>query len=90
MIIVSNKVGKPDIGIRMYEFIFRNKKMGPMLFTETLLSNFKFFINYIFKKNKQIIIYAKEYIKVLESEKIHVPKSFYENIAELTRRSNNK
>jgi len=90
MIIVSNKVGKPDIGIRMYEFIFRNKKMGPILFTETLLSNFKFFINYIFKKNKQIIIYAKEYIKVLESEKIHVPKSFYENIAELTRRSNNK
>ena len=84
MIIVSDRTKKHEIGVKMYDFIFGKKKLGPEGFITNLLFNFQFFVGHVGKRDKKFIIKAKEYLKVLEDNNIKIPESFYHNIFELS------
>jgi hypothetical protein len=83
MIIVADRVGKREIGVKMYDLIFTKKKIGPEWFMKNLLYNFQFSVKHVDKKNIEFIQKAKEYLKFLEDNNVKINETFYHNIYEL-------
>jgi hypothetical protein len=69
MIIVSDKVKKHTIGVKMYDLIFSKKSLAPQWFIDNLFFNIRFFVKLM---NKKIIQKAKDYIIFLEANNITV------------------
>jgi len=83
MIIVADRVGKREIGVKMYDLIFTKKKIGPEWFMKNLLYNFQFSVKHVDKKNIEFIQKAKQYLKFLEDNNVKINETFYHNIYEL-------
>ena len=83
MIIVSDNVGKKEVGVKMYNMIFTKKKMAPQWWIDNLLYNFQFFYTIIPKTDTEFISKAKEYLKLLEENKYAIKDNFYRNLYEL-------
>jgi len=86
MIIVSHRLNLPDIGVKMYDFVFGNKKIGSAWYMNNFLTNFQCFIKH-FGRNKGIIHKAKSYIVVLEDNNVEIPDVFYQSLFALTKMS---
>ena len=69
MIIVSEKVKKHTIGVKMYDLIFSKKILASQWFIDNLFFNIRFFVKLM---NKKIIQKAKDYIIFLEANNITV------------------
>jgi len=77
LIIVAIKVGKPEVGIKMYDFLFRKKKIDVRdPFIHDILHNFQFITSAIDKTNIAFISHAKDYIMALEGANIPVNAVF--------------
>lgn len=88
MIIVSERVKKLDIGVKMYEFVFKKKKIGPVWHMNNLLANFQFFIDHIAKNKKgagKFFEQTKAYLVVLENNNFDVPDVFYKSLFKLNK-----
>jgi tetratricopeptide (TPR) repeat protein len=83
MIIVSDNVGKKEVGVKMYNMIFTKKKMAAQWWIDNLLYNFQFFYTIIPKTDTEFISKAKEYLKLLEYNKYNIKDNFYRNLYEL-------
>ena len=83
MIIVSDNVGKKEVGVKMYNMIFTKKRMAPQWWIDNLLYNFQFFYTFIPKTDTEFISKAKEYLKLLEYNKYAIKDNFYRNLYEL-------
>lgn len=81
MIIVSDKVNRKDVGVKMYDMIFTKGKLGPQWFIDNLLYNFQFFYKLI--NDKEMIQKARNYLESLENSGYYIKESFYENLGEL-------
>lgn len=80
MIIVSERVKKYEVGVKMYDMIFTKKKQGGQWFIDNLLYNFKFFVKYV---NKKLIDKLKEYLIFLEINGLKIKKEFYESVSDI-------
>lgn len=80
MIIVSERVKKYEVGVKMYDMIFTKKKQGGQWFIDNLLYNFKFFVKYV---NKKLIGKLKEYLIFLEMNGLKIKKEFYESVSDI-------
>ena len=76
MIIVAERLDRYDIGIKMYEFVFENKKIGPKWHMNNFLFNFQFFVKHLGNNKNGIIEKAKTYLVVLEDNNIEIPDVF--------------
>jgi tetratricopeptide (TPR) repeat protein len=85
MIIVSDKVGKRDIGLIMYKLIFTKGKISTQWWMDNLCFNFQFFFKLIDEKDrKDMVAKAKKYIKVMIENNLKVKESFLQNVYELS------
>jgi hypothetical protein len=82
MIIVSDKVGKREIGIKMYDMIFTKGKVAGQWWIGNLTFNFQFFYKLV-GKDKAFGEKARAYLKTLESNGLIPRENFYHNVFEI-------
>lgn len=82
MIIVSDKIGKREIGVKMYDMIFTKGKVSGQWWIDNLTFNFQFFYKLV-GKDKVFGEKAKSYLKILEANNLTPKESFYHNIFEI-------
>jgi glycosyltransferase involved in cell wall biosynthesis len=85
MVIVSERLNLPDIGVKMYDFVFGKKKIGPAWYMNNFLINFQCFIKHFGRNKKSIIEKAKAYLVVLEDNNIEIPDVFYQSLFALNK-----
>ena len=86
MIIVSDKVGKKEIGIKMYNMIFTKGKVASQWWIDNLTFNFQFFYNIknnFDAKEDNFGSKAKQYLKKIEEFGLFPKESFYHNVYNL-------
>jgi hypothetical protein len=85
MIIVSDKIGRREIGVTMYKLIFKKGKVAGQWWMDNLCFNFQFFFKLIDEKDrKEMTIKAKEYIKTMLENNLKVKESFLQNVYEMS------
>ena len=84
MIIVSDRVKRNEVGVKMYDMIFTKRKINTQWFIDNLLFNFQFFVKHVDKSDKGFIARMKSYVELLENNGLKIKESFYHNMYELT------
>lgn len=82
MIIVSDKIGKKEIGVKMYDMIFTKGKVSGQWWIDNLTFNFQFFYKLV-GKDKVFGEKTKNYLKILEANNLTPKESFYHNVFEI-------
>ena len=82
MIIVSDKVNKREIGVKMYDIIFTKGKVAGQWWIGNLTFNFQFFYKLV-GKDKVFGEKARAYLKTLESNGLIPRENFYHNVFEI-------
>jgi hypothetical protein len=83
MIIVSDRVKRNQVGVKMYDMIFTKRKIHGQWFIDNLLFNFQFFVKHVDKSDKGFIERMKSYVELLENSGLKIKESFYHNMYEV-------